>query len=64
MSEPVRLALLALARDVAETIPMDHRPWWIDEHNGTVRDGSGALIAYIDPTALHLVEQLHALGVA
>lgn len=64
MSEPVRLALIALARDVARTVPMDRNPWWIDEHNGTVRDGAGDLIAYIDPTALHLVEQLQALGVA
>jgi hypothetical protein len=63
MSEPVRLALLAIARDIARTVPMDHHPWWIDEHHGTVRDGAGHLIAYIDPTALHLVEQLAALGV-
>lgn len=69
MVEGVRLALIALATQVTESnrracIPDDRKPWWVNEDAGTVRDNDGGLIAYIDPTALHLVEQLTQMGVA
>jgi hypothetical protein len=62
--ERVRVALIALVRDIAMKMATDNCPWFIDDRAGTVRDNAGALIAYIDPTALHLVQQLQALGVA
>ncbi len=62
--ERVRVALIALIRDAAWQFAGDTMPWYIDDSRGTVRDNAGALIAYIDPTALHLVAQLQAYGVA
>jgi len=62
--ERVRIALIAMVRDIAKDMPTDGYPWFIDDRAGTVRDNAGGLIAYIDPTALHLVQQLQALGVA
>lgn len=77
--ERVRVALIAMVRDLAAQIEgrakaaaltgdrdreIDTYPWFIDDRAGTVRDNAGGLIAYIDPEALHLVQQLQALGVA
>lgn len=62
--ERVRVALIAMVREIAKDMPGDCYPWFIDDRAGTVRDNAGGLIAYIDPTALHLVQQLQALGVA
>lgn len=69
MHERIRLALICLATRVTENnrrtgIPDDRKPWWINEDAGTVRDNDGGLIAYIDPTAVDLVEQVTQLGVA
>jgi len=63
--ERVRVALIALISDVAKAqMDSDTMPWFIDDARGTVRDNGGALVAYLDPEALHLVQQLQALGVA
>lgn len=65
--ERIRVALISMISDIAREMLLagsDTMPWFIDDSRGTVRDNAGALIAYIDPTALHLVAQLQAYGVA